>query len=384
MIALGLLHISSVSTDCPNIINLARGLGVQSSQPSIWNNLQLDCCTESGITCTSQRVTHIQWIGLALNGSINGTALPSTLTLLWLRNNQLTGKIPPLLPIGLYQLDLNSNLLTGSIPAQLPSGITGLFLHGNLLTGSIPSTLPTGLTSLDLYGNRLSGDIPQLPSTLRNLYLGWPGKPGNQLTGAVSVNRPIHFVINDNWITDVIIQDVSQISSSYCHLDNNPLLGNINIAQLTMCTKNGIYNSSLLPNTATTSISGSTTRKSSQHFSMEIASELISTFELSTSLEALVTSIPKDTTIADIMTPSHAPTLTLSIIFESTFPINSTGTVPFQQLAIRFNTSLNMTFRLIISAMILTGVFLKTPFSRECKRIRNKKISKELKSSDGV
>ena len=202
------------SSDCPNLIQLAFGLGMHIKQSTIWNALLFDCCSAGGVTCATQRVTQISWINLGLNGTINETAIPN--------------------------------------------GLTHLYLDENKLTGTIPSYFPAGLITLWLDGNKLYGNLPSFPSTLQYIDLGYPGFPGNRFSGTLRLNRPIRLYINDNWITDVVIQDSSQINPSWCDLSNNPLLGNPSIVGLTTCIKNGIYSASLLPNTKSSVVTFST------------------------------------------------------------------------------------------------------------------------------
>ena len=90
-----------ISRDCPDMINLAMGLGVESKQPLIWTQLQMDCCAATGVTCTSQLVTGIDWRNMGLNGSINGTALPTGLQILNLGQNILSGNVSATMPAGL-------------------------------------------------------------------------------------------------------------------------------------------------------------------------------------------------------------------------------------------------------------------------------------------
>ena len=198
---------------------------------------------------------------LGLSGTI--PALPSGLLTLQLSFNSLTGSLP-LFPTGLKVLDLAVNLLSGPLPSQFPPGLTFLdvqynklsgiipvlpirlqvgFFSGNLFTGNIPTPLPNTLTNLALDENKMSGDVPTLPLSLQYLWLGYPGYPGNQFNGSVRMYKPINLVINDNYITDVRVTDKTALTS--CDLSNNPLLGNLNIAALTMCLKNGLYSAAL-------------------------------------------------------------------------------------------------------------------------------------------
>ena len=201
--------INAVSPDCQNVINLAIGLNLDAKQPVIWNNLRMDCCNEYTVTCSNNMVRFIDWNSLQLDGSINGSAIPASLKY--------------------------------------------LNLHGNDITGNIPNPISSNLTELYLDGNRMTGDVPPIPIGMVKLELGNPGSPGNHFTGSVVIKSPIYFYINYNWITDVIIQDTSSLIE--CDLSHNPLLRNPNIAGLSMCTKQGLYNASLLPITASVSTS---------------------------------------------------------------------------------------------------------------------------------
>ena len=218
-----------ISADCPALINFAAGLGMQQGDLSLWNVLNNDCCLARYVTCDAQLVIKIQWVNMDLLGSLNGTAIPLGLQHLELYGNQLTGAIP-ILPNGLNHLDLSMNKLTGIIPSPLPNGMTYLHLHQNLL----------------------SGDLPDFPHTLSFLSLGYVGSAGNHNTGSLRLNAPSDLRINDNWITDVIILDTRYLNSGNCDLSHNPLLGNQNIVNLTMCQQNGLYSAGLLPQTKST------------------------------------------------------------------------------------------------------------------------------------
>ena len=130
-----------------------------------------------------------------------------------LRNNGLTGRIPP--ELGLLEtlegLDLSFNSLTGSIPSELGrlgrlkeldlgvNGLTGpvpaelgalaeleeLVLRSNHLTDSVPAALGalTALKELDLSGNGLGGRIPPALGDLTGLEV--LRLDHNQLTGAI-------------------------------------------------------------------------------------------------------------------------------------------------------------------------------------------------------
>ena len=285
------------------MIQLALGLKVNIHQPLIWTQLQGDCCSATNINCDgSQRVTQINWNNIGLSGVINGTAIPSSVT----------------------YLDLGRNDLTGSIPSALPNGLKTLFLHGN----------------------QMSGDLPSFPP-LRDLWLGYPGYPGNHFTGTLRVNNPINLKINDNWIADIILQETSQLDSR-CDLSNNPLLGYPNIAALTMCTKIGLYSACSLGHTksvvgfTTTCVVGKTNFIYTKTTAAVITS---STTELNVFVEMQLTTNWTHKTIV-------------------TF-----GTVSFMPEMKEFSINLLMVLRLIVSLLILVVVVHKSPFTREIKKL---------------
>ena len=90
------------------------------------------------------------------------------LGVLELRNNRLTGSIPPTLgnPSGsvMRYLILSNNSLSGSIPSECfaLSNAHVLWLQNNHFTGEIPSEVGylTKLLQFFVHGNQLSGHIP--------------------------------------------------------------------------------------------------------------------------------------------------------------------------------------------------------------------------------
>ena len=123
-----------------------------------------------------------------------------------LRENRLTGTIPPVLgdlaeletldfsngvyscsPEGCQPLSPSGNLLSGEIPQELGrlGNLRRLDLRVNELSGAVPPQLANlaGLEYLDLQGNRLSGTVPSqlgAMTNLQHLYLS-----RNQLTGTI-------------------------------------------------------------------------------------------------------------------------------------------------------------------------------------------------------
>jgi len=342
--------IFGVSPDCPNVINLAKGLNMDLVQPAIYAAMLTDCCYNMAyVTCagTPSHPFTIRWTGLGLNGTINGTAIPSS--------------------------------------------ILSLFLNQNSITGSIPNNLPSGLTNLVLYANKMSGDVPILPAGIVDLELGKPGYSGNHFTGIVVLNQPQTVFINSNWITDVIVYDTSQFYPYCCDLSNNPLLGNPDIANLTMCTQSSMYSASTLPKTSvavvgpastggnmvqgTTALATSTTTyslvgsvASSVSTEAGIAIVTISEFTSSRAVTTL-SDLPLKSafmTLSDLLLTTNSGNLNLVTTIASTFLTNlamtSAITVQFQQDSTTYILGWERVLRVIASFTIIIFVFTKAPF----------------------
>ena len=84
--------------------------------------------------------------------------------------------------------------------------------------------------------NLLTGDIPNIPSGV--MYIGLARI---HFTGKLSLNVPRRIYIDDNWITEIFVQDIRQIESRHCIFSNNPLLGHPSLILLSMCTQICIY-----------------------------------------------------------------------------------------------------------------------------------------------
>ena len=226
---------SQISSDCPNVVNLAFTLNFGDQWAFIMDALQVDCCGSdyfsTYIICDEDsRVIQLDWDDADFDGFINGSAIPDKLTILKLQNNYLTGSLPSL-PIGLTYLDVSSNFLAGPLPS-----------------------LPTGICSFYVNDNFFIGDVPYLPDALTELSLGHSSAANtNHFTGSVFLYQPKVLYINNNWITDIVVQDASELTE--CDISNNPLSGNLHLTNLgaTVCTRTGLYSANLLPKTLPTS-----------------------------------------------------------------------------------------------------------------------------------
>ena len=160
----------------------------------------------------------------------------SRLRELRLRDNQLNGEIPPELGnlSNLEVLSLVRNRLSGPIPPSLGNlaFLKELSIRGNELNGEIPSTLAnlSLLRSFSVGVNELTGEIPSwlgdLPD-LQSIHLG-----ENQLTGAIPDNLAKltdvrYFNVNRNRLTGDIPLWLADVPLRQLFLNDNQLTGEI-------------------------------------------------------------------------------------------------------------------------------------------------------------
>eukprot|EP00835_Amoeboradix_gromovi_P006500 NODE_775_length_4354_cov_0.275206.p3 type:complete len:179 gc:universal NODE_775_length_4354_cov_0.275206:2115-2651(+) len=146
----------SASIDCPDVINLATGLNLGQSNPTLFKALEVDCCSRFGVDCYNGRVVSVYWYDLHLTGSINSTALPEMVN----------------------YIDLTNNRITGNFPKTLPPSLEYLFLYNNFITGDLSSISASILYRAEVGSNKLNGSIPLLPNTLNYFYASY-----NMLSG---------------------------------------------------------------------------------------------------------------------------------------------------------------------------------------------------------
>jgi len=155
---------------------------------------QTPACQWRGVMCfPSESVTGINVDSLHLNGTFNGTNLPSGVQSVILRNNTFSG-IPILsgLPANLQHLDLGDNQFSGTPNLSgLPTGLVYLYLGYNNQFSGTPnlSGLPAGLQQLYLSQSSFSGtpNLSDLPTGLQYLCLD-----NNQFSGTPNLsNLPV-------------------------------------------------------------------------------------------------------------------------------------------------------------------------------------------------
>ena len=392
MVSNVLFHISvlvfhvAASVDCPVVISLARNLNLNLVQPTIWNQLQTNCCTATGVTCDSNPyVTRIIWESLGLNGTISTIVLPSNLQWLRFGLNSISGPLPTnwaSWPSSLYQVILKSNELTGNIPNTKPGTVTDFWVQDNLLTGPLPSNLLISLTELHVGSNFLSGDLPSFPASMVYLYLGWKTDSCsvvcNKFTGTLRLIKPIWFTVNFNLITNIVITDISGLTN--CDVSNNPLLGNPSLSSLGICSRNNLYAASLLPNTR---ISTTTTLKSNIKFfsnTIILAASTVQTSkgDFNSQLENLF--YPPQSAVQSNQFRQISSTKIYSMTnhnFRSEEQPERTillvSILPTKSLSIYLTFTAFVVAKFAINLLLIGFIFSKTPIMREMKS-RTKKV----------
>lgn len=141
--------------------------------------IQLDLSANaftSGLPASLGLLSNLGFISVAYNNldgsvpsSFNGL---SNVTHMYLNNNRLSGNFPSLTGmVSLYYLDASSNNFSGALTTAFPSSLSLLSLKGNQLTGHLPPSLKnlTLLQALDLRNNQLNGSVDAFIFSLPNL-----------------------------------------------------------------------------------------------------------------------------------------------------------------------------------------------------------------------
>ncbi len=221
--------------------NILAELYLSTDGPN-WNNASnwgsSNYCNWYGVTCYNGDIT-----GLDLrDNNLTGPIPPSlgnllTLNILKLSNNNLSGEIPAHLGniTGLTNLRLSSNNLTGEIPTSFSylTSMTSLILDNNDLEGSIPPELGnlTKLVYLQIYGNELEGDIPTELGNLTKLQFLY--LHSNHLTGSIptsfaNLDTLNYLQLNDNRLSGSITPELGDLNTlEHLSLQNNQLSGEI-------------------------------------------------------------------------------------------------------------------------------------------------------------
>ena len=363
MISTFIIQVLAVSQDCPNVISLAAGLQMQSLQPLIMSQLQTDCCSSSGVSCsgTPLRVIEIYWESMNLAGSINGSALPSALQRLYLRYNNIGGPIPDTFPSTLSAFSFYVNRMTGEIP-PLPLQMRSAEYGSNQFSGSFP-LLNEGLQNLNMWNaGSIRGGVSSFPSTMQGINIGYMSLNGtvptipidvihfyiylNQFSGVVAINRPTFLHVDNNKLTAVLVADTSVLGS--CDISNNMIYSDTVQYLVGKCAMNSLLSRPITTAFPTTIAFPTTTAGA---------------FPTTITEMTVTTTAAPTTTVAALLTSE----MLLNTETNATMEVKSPTLDAYQgtPISVTIAVSLFGVFRMIVDMMVLTYVLIKTPFTNK-------------------
>eukprot|EP00834_Sanchytrium_tribonematis_P002318 NODE_70_length_24940_cov_0.663138.p1 type:complete len:782 gc:universal NODE_70_length_24940_cov_0.663138:6421-8766(+) len=131
------------SIDCPKLIEFANQLNMHLTNPDYFNALKSlrNCCEDplDYVICSGNRVTKITWDSMHLNGTINATLLPITITDLSFGGNNFQKTFPNLKSLfNLQTFQIGSSKLHGEIPKTYLPNLKELRMAYNQLNGTVP------------------------------------------------------------------------------------------------------------------------------------------------------------------------------------------------------------------------------------------------------
>ncbi|CAL5371751.1 unnamed protein product [Camellia sinensis] len=221
----------SVSGDA--LIALKDALNASTDQLKNWNQNQVNPCTWTKVTCDSNyNVTLVSLSSMGFSGSLSPKiGALNTLQTLSLQGIGITGEIPKDFRnlTSLTMLDLDNNHLTGSLGNLKNLQFFDSSLQGNGITGVIPKEFGnlTSLTMLELDNNRLTGEIPSSLGNLKNLQFLILNQ--NNLTGPIpdslsGLPRLINLQLASNGLSGQIPEHLFQVPK-YNGSSHKPKIG---------------------------------------------------------------------------------------------------------------------------------------------------------------
>ena len=407
--------IHGVSVGCPGVITFAKALNLDTKQVTMWNQLQTDCCTVSGVMCTlgNGNVTEIRWNNLGLDGVIQPFTLPSTVVHLDLSRNLLRNSLPAASswPASLSFLEISHNNIVGQFPLTWPAGLKAIYAGSNQMNGTITGLSSVGIEILRVDSNLLTGDLPVFSSSVLDVDLST-----NKFTGTLTMNKPTSIVIDGNWIADIVISNITILTA--CVLSNNALLGNPRVTPLiAKCSINGLFSALVTTYKSTTAtskiVSSTTIGKTVTSTLLKSISTVSSTTIEETNTSTLLKSI---SSVDSIQTPSQASSLltetrfgltsetvetaattntmitaisthyTTDFVFANVSTLTAKSEVPTQlQYLLSPFDFIRIGIHLAINAMFVATVISKAPYKRTVKNAYKKRFSgkdKQLQTLD--
>ncbi|KAH7387421.1 hypothetical protein KP509_16G022100 [Ceratopteris richardii] len=210
-------------TDSRDVYALNQ-LYISLNSPSLngWSGNGGDPCSElwEGVACAGPNVTLLNLTAMGLTGGL-GLALQNltTLIVLDLSNNLLSGGLSLELPPHVQEIDLSSNQFTGNVLTDFSElmNLNKLNISNNHLSGALPDMFSSlqSITILDLSKNSLSGPLPSSfagLASLHTLYL-----QDNMFTGTINMLAQLPLTdldVSNNSFTGWIPSELKNLPSS--------------------------------------------------------------------------------------------------------------------------------------------------------------------------
>ena len=188
---------------CDKIRLIASGLNMNIVNTTKYTLIAQNCCQlDTGVVCKEDGTMMINWSNMGLNGTLNSSLIPESVTSLVLYQNLISGSISSL--SNLSYVDVSMNRFSGNLPNMSTAetilasnnSLTGalytfpqktLNVSFNNITGGIDGTLmPSTIEALDVKANLLNGTIGNLPTSLKCFDFSI----GNKLKGSLVVKEP--------------------------------------------------------------------------------------------------------------------------------------------------------------------------------------------------
>lgn len=155
------------------------------------------------------------------------TDLPAC-ELLYVANNSLTGSFPSLseLPANLALMDVSDNQFSGSLPSELPPKLTVLNVSDNILSGQLPSSWSSlsNLVELKLDNNMFTGELPATWSQ-------WGKNSQNSLQLSI-VNARLHGSVPQQWVQQFCLSIVRSTAAQVLSRPLPVIVGIVNVSIL--------------------------------------------------------------------------------------------------------------------------------------------------------
>ena len=128
------------------------------------------------VSFSFDRYLHYYPLWCAAGFNLDGELPPelqalTSLDILGLSDNKLTGRLLQKFNDGLVRLRLSNNQLTGEVPSTLPLSLIALYLNDNDLDGTLDGVIGSlpNVRQIQLQGNHFIGNIPKSLKFMKNL-----------------------------------------------------------------------------------------------------------------------------------------------------------------------------------------------------------------------